>query len=81
MATSNVNAINHLNDGDQQPLTLEEAMSTALRSSIMVSVLTGVIVENLMDQYKLKGHKKYLVIATSLYMSNVATLYLKSNGY
>ena len=71
----------HLQPQAEQRMTFAQAMTTASKSSLMISVVTAIALEHVMDTYQPEGRNKYVVIGAAVYLSNVLGLYLKNNGY
>ena len=66
---------------DQDTVTFSEAMSQTLKTSAVVNIVGVVVLEQLLDNYKLKGTNKYIAIGGVLFLSNSVQYYLEHNGY
>lgn len=66
---------------DNHPVTLNEAMRQSLKMSSMITVLSAIVLEQVIDGRKLRGNNKFVLIGATLYLSNVLQYYMQMNGY
>jgi hypothetical protein len=75
-----VHRIHTYNTYQQLPqyVTFMDAFNNAIATPQMITVFAAIILERTLEN---KQYNKYLVIASALFMTNIATYYFQQNGF